>query len=105
MRALGDGWRPLARSTFGEWQTQKLLARAGGTGSRDAAAGWGGDSYALLGRGEERALVMRWVWDTPRDEEEFAEALQALVDDGLPESTEAAIAREAGAVTLVLTRD
>jgi hypothetical protein len=48
---------------------------------------------------------MRWVWDTPRDEEEFAEALRALVDDGLPESTDAVIAREAGVVTLVLTRD
>ena len=48
---------------------------------------------------------MCWVWDTPRDEAEFASALQALVDDGLPESTEAAIARESGAVTLVLTRD
>jgi hypothetical protein len=104
VRALGEGWRPLARSTFGEWQTQKLLARAGGTGSSAAAAGWGGDSYALLGRGDDQALVMRWVWDTPRDEAEFAAALQALVDDGLPESTDAAIAREAGAVTLVLTR-
>jgi hypothetical protein len=105
LRALGDGWRPLVRSTFGEWQTQKLLARAGGTGSAPAAAGWGGDSYALLGRGDERALMMRWVWDTPRDEAEFAEALRALVDDGLPESTDAVIAREAGVVTLVLTRD
>jgi hypothetical protein len=104
LRALGGGWRPLARSTFGEWQTQKLLARAGGTGSREAAAGWGGDAYALLGRGDERLLVMRWVWDTPGDEAEFAEALQALVDGGLPESTEAVIAREAGAVTLVVGR-
>ena len=41
-----------------------------------AAAGWGGDSYALLGRGDERALVMRWTWDSPRDEAEFAAALR-----------------------------
>ena len=62
--ALGAGWRPALRSTFGEWQTQKLLARAGGTGSARAAAGWGGDRYALLERGDERALVMRWTWDS-----------------------------------------
>jgi hypothetical protein len=102
VRALGAGWRPLARSTFGEWQTQKLLARAGGTGSRDAAAGWGGDAYALLGRGAERALVMRWVWDSPRDEAQFAAALRALVRDGLPESSRAAIGRRGGSVTLVI---
>ena len=84
VRALGEGWRPLTRSTFGEWQTQKLLARAGGTGSARAAAGWGGDSYALLGRGDERALVLRWAWDSPRDEAEFAAALRALVDEALP---------------------
>jgi hypothetical protein len=104
-RALGEGWKPLTRSTFGEWQTQKLLARAGGTGSKRAAAGWGGDAYVLLGRGDERVLIMRWVWDTPRDEAEFAAALRALVDDGLPESTDAAMLREAGAVTLVLGSD
>ena len=75
--ALGAGWRPALRSTFGEWQTQKLLARAGGTGSAQAAAGWGGDRYALLERGGERALVMRWTWDSGRDEAEFARALRA----------------------------
>jgi hypothetical protein len=102
LRALGDGWRPLARSTFGEWQTQKLLARAGGTGSARAAAGWGGDSYALLGRGDERVLVMRWAWDTPRDEAEFAAALRALVADGLPDSSRAAVGRAGGLVTLAI---
>jgi len=105
LRALGEGWRPLTRSTFGEWQTQKLLARAGGTGSARAAAGWGGDSYALLGRGDERALVLRWTWDSPRDEAEFTEALRAWESEALPAGTErVAIAREAGAVTLVLAR-
>jgi hypothetical protein len=115
--ALGKGWRPLQRSTFGEWQTQKLLARAGGTGFAKAAAGWGGDRYALLGRGVERALVMRWTWDTQRDTAEFADALRAWGREGLPDSTPAgrdswrtpdgaaAIARGGGAVTLALAPD
>jgi hypothetical protein len=105
VRALGDGWRPLVRSTFGEWQTQKLLARAGGTGSARAAAGWGGDSYALLGRGNERALVMRWTWDSASDEADFTEELRAWVADGLPESRHAAVSRRDGSVTLVLAPD
>ena len=101
-----QGWRPALRSTFGEWQTQKLLARAGGTGSADAAEGWGGDRYALFERGAERALVMRWRWDSRRDEREFAGALRAWSRDGVPGSSgAAAIARRRGAVTLVLAPD
>ena len=114
LAALGAGWRPALRSTFGEFQTQKLLARAGGTESADAAAGWGGDRYALLERGREHVLVMRWVWDSPSDEAEFAAALRGWGDDGLPGSEPAgrdawrtpggaaAIARSGGAVTLAL---
>ena len=105
VRALGPGWRPLTRSTFGEWQTQKLLARAGGTGSARAAAGWGGDSYALLGRGDDRVLMLRWKLDSPRDEAEFTDALRAWEREALPASTESvAIVREAGSVTLVLAQ-
>ncbi len=111
---LGRGWRPALRASFGEWQTQKLLARAGGSESAQAAAGWGGDSYALLARGRERALVMRWKWDSPRDAQEFVAALRAWGEEGLPDSTAArrdswrtpdgaaALALRDGAVTLVL---
>ncbi len=48
-RALGEGWRTVRGGTLGEWLTGRLLAGAGGTASGDAAAGWGGDRYALLG--------------------------------------------------------
>jgi len=111
---LGRGWRPALRASFGEWQTQKLLARAGGSESAQAAAGWGGDRYALLARGRERALVMRWKWDSPRDAQEFLAALRAWGEEGLPDSTAArrdswrtprgaaALALRDGAVTLVL---
>jgi hypothetical protein len=112
--ALGAGWRPALRSTFGEFQTQKLLARGGGTGSDEAAAGWGGDRFALLRRGGDHALVMRWVWDSRRDEAQFAAALRAWGEEGLPDSEPAgadawrtpggaaAIGSHGGAVTLVL---
>jgi hypothetical protein len=112
--ALGEGWRPLRRTTLGEWATGRLLARAGGTASGDAAAGWGGDRAVLLARGDDRALVVRWAWDTPKDAGEFVHALRAWGDEGLPDSTPAgpdawrtpsgaaALHRAGGAVTLVL---
>ena len=80
------GWKVLERSTVGEWLTARLLAGAGGTGAAAAAAGWGGDAYALLGRGDERALGVRWRWDSPRDAREFATALRAWAEDGMPGS-------------------
>jgi hypothetical protein len=114
LAALGPAWRPQLRATFGEWQTQKLLARAGGTGAAAAAEGWGGDRYELLARGGEHVLVMRWRWDTPRDQAQFVAALRAWGRGGLPGSAPAgrdawrtpggaaALATCGGAVTLVL---
>jgi hypothetical protein len=64
-----SGWRKLTEGTFGEWQTGQML------GSPRDAEGWGGDRYALWTRGEERALAMRWVWDTPADAAGFEQAL------------------------------
>ena len=78
----GGGWRVVRAGTLGEWTTGKLLARAGGTAWSDAAAGWGGDRYALLGRGADRALVVRWVWDTPADERAFLPALRDWAAEG-----------------------
>jgi hypothetical protein len=115
--ALGRGWRSLRGGTLGEWETGQLLARAGGTSGAEAAAGWGGDAYALLGRGADRALVARWTWDSQRDAREFAAALRAWAAGGLPGSAAAgrdawrtptgaaALAERAGAITLALAPD
>jgi hypothetical protein len=89
--ALGPAWRRLDRSTLGEWVTSRLLAQAGGGSASEAAAGWGGDAYALYGRGADRALVVRWRWDTPRDGKEFLVALRAWADDALPGSRRAGL--------------
>ena len=98
----GGGWRVVRGGTLGEWTTGKLLARAGGTAWTAAAQGWGGDRYALLARGSDRALVVRWVWDTPRDAREFLPALRAWAAEGKPDSSAAAISASGGAVTLAL---
>jgi hypothetical protein len=79
-RRLGRGWTRLAGGTFGEWQTAQLLARSGHE-QPAAAAGWGGDRYALWRRGGRDVVAIRWRWDTRRDAREFAPVLRAAVAD------------------------
>jgi hypothetical protein len=112
--AVGAGWKPVRAGTMGEWMTGRLLAGGGGTGAKDAAAGWGGDRYALLARGDDRALLARWTWDSDRDADEFTAALRTWGDGGLPDASPAgtdawrtssgaaALARRGRTVTLAL---
>lgn len=43
-----------------------------------AAEGWGGDRALLLGKGDERRLVLVTVWDTPEDAREFHAACKTV---------------------------
>jgi hypothetical protein len=88
------GWERVHAGTWGELQTRELLG-----GSSRAAAGWGGDRYELWRRGDEEALVMRWRWDTPRDEAEFAERLRAVMGE------RGVVARRGGSVTLAIAAE
>lgn len=88
---LPSGWKVLREDTQGElgmaiW-TLPLDKRKGISGQLailsetftiPAAEGWGGDRFALLGKGEARLLVSVSTWDTPADTEEFRAALVAL---------------------------
>jgi hypothetical protein len=91
IRAALPGWERTLAGTWGELQTRELLG-----GSSEAAAGWGGDRYELWRRGDESALVMRWRWDTPRDEAEFAARLRDVMGD------RGVVVRRDGTVTLAL---
>jgi hypothetical protein len=94
IRVALPGWERALAGTWGELQTRELLG-----GSSRAAAGWGGDRYELWRRGDESALVMRWRWDTPRDEAEFAERLRAEM------GSRGVVVRRAGTVTLAVAAD
>jgi hypothetical protein len=112
--ALGAGWKRASGGVFGQFQTRQLLSTAGGGGSAGAAEGWGGDRYELWRRvgaaceapcRRDAALIMRWRWDTPGDEREFARKLRQWVRDGLRATAQAgghAVAVRGGAVTLAL---
>jgi hypothetical protein len=94
---LGTGWTRTAAGTWGELQTRELLAQAGG-GAGEASEGWGGDRYELwrsrpLGQdcpapcAGADVLIMRWRWDTTRDEREFAKRLRGFVASELGQRT------------------
>ena len=123
IRPVGKGFKRVAAGTLGELQTRELLAEAGGGGSAAAAEGWGGDRYELWQRPIDRpcaapcrfrdVLAIRWVWDTPADEREFAGKLTQWVVDGPGaeplgggafslDAGQVAVRRGGGAVTLVM---
>ena len=115
-KVLGDGWQRVVAGTLGEFETREVLANGGG-GAADAAAGWGGDRYELWRRAplagtcsapciDDDALVVRWRWDTRKDEREFLASLRQWVREGSrPHGGGVAVRRSGGAVTLVIASD
>jgi hypothetical protein len=94
--ALRDrGWRLADAGDAGELATGQLLELGNdAAAARRAASGWGGDRYELWRRDvapadceadcrSDLALVIRWRWDTPRDQRQFAETARAYVAGGL----------------------
>ena len=74
--ALGAGWRDLDVMTVGEVWLQLMLELRLDTGVADqAAAGWDGGIYRAWTDGAHTAVVLRTVWDTRRDAQEFAQAM------------------------------
>ncbi|MEW6072532.1 MAG: hypothetical protein AB1726_08065 [Planctomycetota bacterium] len=86
--SLPAGWSVLHENTLGELGlglvVEPLKKRGGLKGqlaaitmlyTSPAVAGWGGDRYALLGKGEARILVSASAWDAPAEAAEFAAAL------------------------------
>lgn len=74
---LGAGWTLLNENVLGEFYLREYLDQQLTTPvSARAAAGWGGDRYAVYWNETEEGLVMamRLVWDSPEDAAEFARA-------------------------------
>lgn len=74
---LGAGWTLLNENVLGEFYLREYLDQQLTTPvAARAAAGWGGDRYAVYWNEAEEALVMamRLAWDSPEDAAEFARA-------------------------------
>ncbi|HWS56533.1 MAG TPA: hypothetical protein VN228_20515 [Pyrinomonadaceae bacterium] len=76
--ALGRGWRMADQDVNGEWAFYLILDEflQDKAHSQRAAAGWGGDRYALFTgrRPGETVVALKTVWDTPEDAREFFDA-------------------------------
>jgi Zn-dependent peptidase ImmA (M78 family) len=76
--ALGQGWRRIDYDVSGEWGYYLVLdeyLRAADSSAK-AAAGWGGDRYALYEKAQsgETFLAQLTSWDTEEDAREFFDA-------------------------------
>jgi len=83
---LAEGWSVLKSDTLGEVNLS-LFSRPLGkrqaftalpTFTSDAAAGWGGDRFVLLGNEDARLLYLMTSWDSELDTDEFVEALESV---------------------------
>ncbi len=57
--------------------------------AHQAAAGWGGDAFTVVGHGEQGGLLLVTTWDTEADAQEFERALRTTVNcwDHAPAAT------------------
>jgi hypothetical protein len=87
---LPRGWKRTASGTVGEFDTDQILKLAASDAvAGDAAAGWGGGSYALWDAprsaacaapcGSRSVLVLGWTWDTAKDAAQFLAAVRRYV--------------------------
>lgn len=71
---LGIGWTRLEEATLGEFLLREYLGQQlDETEVETAATGWGGDRYAVYWHqdNEELVMVLRQIWDTPADKEQY----------------------------------
>jgi hypothetical protein len=83
---LGSDWKVTYKNVLGEFSwTLVLSLHLTEERARRAAAGWGGDQILLLENSTgKNAVVVRTVWDTPEDAEEFFQAMQAWFQQKYP---------------------
>ena len=107
-RELGANWRRIAYDVNGEWNLYLILDEflKAPAESRQAAAGWGGDRYALYEnqKTRETLLAQSTVWDTEQDAREFYEAYVRRTQRraGLPAGGDALDADDESAVKFTL---
>lgn len=77
---LGEGWKPVFENTMGEFQIRTVFeVWREWDQAESAAAGWGGDRFAVFERERRMLLVWATTWDTERDAEEFFRAWSELL--------------------------
>ena len=76
----GRGWRQSYENSFGEMGIKLLFDQyVSGNQSREAAAGWDGDRYALFHKDDKFLILWDSVWDSSLDVEESMEAFHKVM--------------------------
>lgn len=79
--AMGEGWSVQAASVLGEFFLKTWLEALGSASAPVAAAGWGGDAYAVFEDGSGGfALGVVIAWDTDIDAQQFFEVASDALD-------------------------
>ena len=91
-RVLGPTWRRIESDVNGEWGCYLILDEFlnNTSESKQAAAGWGGDRFALYETGKpgEIFVAQLTAWDTPQDAREFFDAYAKRTLKRYPEAKE-----------------
>ena len=89
---LGPTWKNIDSDVNGEWGCYLILDEFlnNTTESKQAAAGWGGDRFALYetGKPDEVFVAQLTAWDTALDAREFFDAYAKRTTKRYPESKE-----------------
>lgn len=93
---LGQGWRRLFDDVNGEAGYQVILEQflSSTTEVQRAAAGWGGDRYAVYENSARAIVIQMTVWDTELDARQFEEAYRARTSARFGGSTPAGFVLE-----------
>ncbi len=76
--AAPPGWQTIRSGHVGELLLGAMLDVCNERSvSHAAAAGWGGDAFAVLSQGDHGALLLVTAWDTDLDAREFERAMRA----------------------------
>jgi hypothetical protein len=90
--ALGPGWKRIDNDVSGEWGYYLVLDQylKNAAESKRAAAGWGGDRFAIYEGPRKSGMFLAQVtaWDTPADAREFFDAYLERTTKRFPEVTE-----------------
>ncbi|HEY5667475.1 MAG TPA: hypothetical protein VIV64_12225 [Gammaproteobacteria bacterium] len=98
-----EGWTLLDSNVIGEFQWRIIFDEFGmSESSNAAAAGWDGDRFAVLERGEATLLLLYTTWDSEADAEEFASAYSGLLAIKYPDGSEATAIEVRGRDVLVV---
>jgi hypothetical protein len=83
--SLGDGWRTINSNVMGELDMRLMLEQlTDATRAARGSAGWGGDRWMLLEKDGKQALVLKTVWDSDNDAQDFFDTFGLAMRNRFP---------------------